>query len=37
MELSLDELTFIDDSIVHDQLAVAMIPSFFVLAFVLIL
>jgi hypothetical protein len=37
MKLSLDELAFVNNSIIHGQLAVAMIPAFFVLAFVLIL
>jgi hypothetical protein len=36
MEMTFNELSLVDDSIVHFEFAVAVIPSFFVLSLVLV-
>jgi hypothetical protein len=37
MEVSFDELALVDDSIIHFEFSVAMIPSFFILSLILVL
>ena len=36
MEVSFDELAFVDDSVIHFEFSVAVIPSFFIFSLILV-